>query len=471
MVGHQGSKNIGHGELKAISILMKRIGYVIEEIVAQSNLEQSFDKVLRGTHRKRLGEGKWLIAHREDFLAQVKAEILSGKIHLDNYHEKPIIEGGKLRNIQVFNMKDRIKINAVMSVVDAHLRPRYIRTTGASIKGRGMHDLKEQIQRDIAAHPELTIAYKGDVHKCYDTVRHIYAMEALHHVFKDKKLLGILEQFVFLLPDGVSLSMGMRSSQGVCNQLLSYALDHLIKDELGYKFYYRYCDDILALFKTKEEAWRFRDIVHRQIESIEQHIKPNERVFPIDCGIDFLGFVMYREFALLRKRVKKSFARKLHNVKSRKRRQEIIGSYYGMTKHGNCHNLTKKLLFPSEYNKIEHKQQKLRMKNFKDLGLQYQPTDGKKRFNGQQVRLNSIINIEIIICDYERDVKTQHGENRYLVSFQYASNGTPGKFFTNSAEMKSILDQVRELPDGFPFKTTIMCEPFENGRGSRYYFN
>lgn len=58
---------------------MKREGFIIEEIIEQSNLEQSFDTVVRGTARKEMYEGKWLIEHREEFLAIVKQEILSGK--------------------------------------------------------------------------------------------------------------------------------------------------------------------------------------------------------------------------------------------------------------------------------------------------------------------------------------------------------------------------------------------------------
>lgn len=39
-------------------------------------------------------------------------------------------------------------------------------------------------------------------------------------------------------------------------------------------------------------------------------IKANERVFPVDEGIDFLGYVIYPDHVLLRKRIKQKFARK-----------------------------------------------------------------------------------------------------------------------------------------------------------------
>ena len=298
---------------------MKRDGHIIEEIVEWSNLEASFDTVVCGTERKSLQEGKWLIAHRHEFLEIARNEILSGYISLMPHHRPPtdeelknggyrtkeICEYGKLRTIQIFCMAARIKINAVMTVVDKHLHRRFIRTTGASIKNRGMHDLKAYIERDIAENPNLRYAYKCDVRKFYDTVNQDVAMTALRRIFKDARLIRILEQFVHLMPGGIGISIGLRSSQGIGNLVLSVFLDHDIKDSLGVKFYYRYCDDILVLGETKRELWRVRDVIHEHINAIHQTIKPNERVFPIEDGIDFLGYVILPTHSRLRKRVKR----------------------------------------------------------------------------------------------------------------------------------------------------------------------
>lgn len=453
---------------------MKRDGHIIEEIVEWSNLEASFDSVVCGTLRKSLKEGKWLIEHRREFLLEVRREIESGHVTLDGYHEKVIFECGKHRRIQVFNMKDRIKVNAVMTVVDKHLHRRFIRTTSASIKNRGMHDLKAYIERDIAEHPELEFAYKGDVRKFYDTVHQDFVMAAICHVFKDARLINILEQFVRLMPGGIGISIGLRTSQGVGNLLLSVYLDHYIKDEIGVKFYYRYCDDILVLGESKRELWRIRNIIHERINAIGQTIKPNERVFPIDTGIDFLGYVIRPTHTLLRKRVKRHLCKQLAQVKSRKRRVKLIAALYGMAKHADTRKLLTKYLTKSE------------MIKFSDLGVQYTPADGKKRFHGKLIRIASIVNNEIEVFDFENDIKTAHGDKRYLVSIRDPRSNEVCKFFTNSEEMKAALETVRQRnesikehnathPDNpitelFPFTTTIRSESFENGRGFRYFF-
>ena len=45
---------------------------------------------------------------------------------MKDYREREIIEGGKLRRIQVIPMKDRIAGHASMALVDRHLRKRFI---------------------------------------------------------------------------------------------------------------------------------------------------------------------------------------------------------------------------------------------------------------------------------------------------------------------------------------------------------
>ena len=399
---------------------MRREGYIIEEIIEPSNMEDSFDQVLRGTKRKRSRQGRYLLAHKEEVLDELTASIASGSFRVKDYHERDIVEGGKLRRIQVLSMRDRIAVHAIMTIVDKRLRKRFIRTTSASIKKRGSHDL---------------MAY------------------CVNRIFKDRKLIAMLDNFVRLMPEGISI--GLRSSQGLGNLLLSVYLDHYLKDRYGVRYYYRYCDDGVVLGETKAELWKIRDAVHERINSIGLSIKPNERVFPVGEGIDFLGYVIYApDHVRLRKRIKQKFARKMHEVKSRRRRRELVASFYGMAKHADCNMLFKKLTGKE-------------MRSFKDLNVSYKPEDGKKRFPGTVVSIRELVNLPIIVKDFETGIKTEQGEDRCIVSIE--QNGESKKFFTNSEEMKNILAQVREMPDGFPFETTIKTETFGKGR-TKYVF-
>lgn len=433
---------------------MRREGYIIEEIIQYHNMYNSFDKVLQGSKRKNSVQGRVLLAQREEVIKELTELIAKGEFRVKDYHERDIIEGGKLRRIQILSMKDRIAIHAIMNVVDEHLRKRFIRTTSASIKNRGMHDLKEYIQRDMRENPEGTrYCYKFDISKFYESVNQEFVMYCVRRVFKDEKLIAMLDNFVHMMPNG--LSIGLRSSQGLANLLLSVFLDHYIKDKYGVRYFYRYCDDGAVLAGSKAELWNIRDTIHGLIEDIDLKVKSNERVFPVTEGIDFLGYVIYPNHSELRKRIKKRFARKMHTVKSRKRRSELIASFYGMAKHADCNNL---------FNKLTGKN----MRSFKDLNVAFKPEDGKKRFAGTVVSIRELVNLPFIVKDFETGIKTEQGEGRCIVSIEV--NGEMKKFFTNSEEMKNILTQIREMPDGFPFETTIKTEAFGKGR-TKYVFS
>lgn len=432
---------------------MRREGYIVEEVADYSNMSSSFDQVLRGSKRKKSRQGRYLLAHREDVIKELSGRIASGTYTIKDYRERTICEGGKVRRIQVLTMKDRIAVHAVMSVVDRHLKKRFIRTTSASIKNRGMHDLMSYIRRDMCEDPEGTqYCYKFDISKFYESVGQDFVIYCVRRVFKDQKLISMLENFTRLMPSGISI--GLRSSQGLGNLLLSVFLDHYLKDKYGVRHFYRYCDDGVVLGETKAELWKIRDAVRGKMNSIGLTIKKNERVFPVDEGIDFLGYVIHPDYVRLRKRIKQKFARKMHEVKSRRRRRELVASFYGMTKHADC-------------NKLFYKLTGKKMKSFKDLNVAYKPDDGKKRFPGSVVSIRELVNLPIVVKDFETGIKTEQGEDRCIVAIE--KNGEACKFFTNSEEMKNILAQVREMPDGFPFETIIKSETFGKGR-TKYVF-
>lgn len=105
------------------------------------------------------------------------------------------------------------------------------------------------------------------------------------------------------------------------------------------------------------------------------------------------------------------------------------------------------------------------MRSFKDLNVSYKPADGKKRFPGSVVSIRELVNLPIIVKDFELGIKTEQGEDRCIVSIEQN-----GEAFTVWEEMKNILQQISELPDGLPFETTIRTETFGKGR-TKYVFS
>ena len=71
---------------------MRREGHIIEKIVDYANMAESFKQVLRGKKRKRSRQGKCLLAHREEVIAELSAQIAEGKFQVSGYRERTITE-------------------------------------------------------------------------------------------------------------------------------------------------------------------------------------------------------------------------------------------------------------------------------------------------------------------------------------------------------------------------------------------
>lgn len=97
--------------------------------------------------------------------------------------------------------------------------------------------------------------------------------------------------------------------------------------------------------------------------------------------------------------------------------------------------------------------------------LDIKPNEANKHFNGREVTQQSLINTTFWIVDYIKDVKTKYGSGRYLIKGKYELNDIESqsfKFFTNSQDIKYILDRIDEL-DAFPRKVTMRV------KGNYYY--
>ena len=227
-----------------------------------------------------------------------------------------------------------------------------------------------------------------DIRHYFDSVDHEVLKRLLRHKITDRRMLWLLYEIIDSCETGIPL--GYYTSQWFANFFLE-GLDHYIKDRLRWKFYYRYCDDITAVARTKKELWRFRNVMHIKSDFIGLTIKPNECVRPISEGLDALGYKTYQNRKFIRKRTKQNFARKIKKLSSKRRRRELTASFYGQCKHGDCRNLFYILTG-------------VKMKDFKDLKIKPKYQDNKKRFNVENVTLKSLRGSKVIILDYEKGV-------------------------------------------------------------------
>lgn len=452
---------------------MKRLkdSDIIPLIVAAPNIRQAIFAVLRGTDRKESPQGREILAHIDGIEAWLAGEISAGIFHLTTYGEEEIKEGGKIRRIQfLYSYYEKIGVHAIMNIVEDLTFKRLIRTTAASLKNRGVHDLLGIIRRDLAADPDnMLYVYEDDITKFYESILQDIMMDVLRRFFKGPIILTLLERFVRFLPH--ALSIGLRSSQHFGNLLLSVALDHFLKSENRVKYYYRYCDDKRVIDCNKPDLWHVSRLIEQRVESVGLKVKPNKRIYPISEGIDFLGYKIYTDHTRIRKRNKVKAARRLHRLKSKRRRAEIIASFYSLCKHADAKHLFFKItgIKMADYQNL---------KSLAELGISTSPgvrRNGQKNFACRSVSLNALVGTALCILDFQTDVSTkwsrkelrearEAGEtdavekSKYLVCARVIvpnrsqlaacnltlKKGDVVKFFTGYPDMCDICDALKE---------------------------
>ena len=99
--------------------------------------------------------------------------------------------------------------------------------------------------------------------------------------------------------------------------------------------------------------------------------------------------------------------------------------------------------------------------------------DGKKFYDVSTVRLMDILNVPIIVHDFESGIKTKQGDDRYCVLIEV--EGERRKFITNCYNIKDILDQAREAEkEGakiFPVDNVIVKRRQLSDGKYTYYFD
>lgn len=336
---------------------MKRIGQVWSNICEYDNIVCAHRQARKGKGWYR--EVREIDANPDDYLVDLQWSLMLGEYRTSEYEKITRIENRKLRNIyKLPYYPDRIAQWAVLRVVDTYFINAMIDQTYSAIPGRGIHQALKHVRRDMRRDPDGTkYCLKLDVRKYYESINHEILKRKLADLFKDKYLLAFFYEIIDsistheTLPD-TGIPIGNYASQYFGNFYLS-DFDHWMKEEKKCRYYYRYMDDMVILSDSKGWLHQLQREITEFLADEKLQVKDNWQVFPVKSrGIDFVGYVIFHDYALLRKSTKKTMCRKMRNI--RKMRQQDIGmsefssyfSYLGWLEPCNSYRLRTKYLQP-----------------------------------------------------------------------------------------------------------------------------
>ena len=436
----------------------------LEQVYAWDNLVAAEKEARRGKSHK-YGVRKF-DRNREENLLKIQQMLMDGTYRTSKVkEEEQYCPCGKVRKLaKVPYCPDHIVHHALMRVIGPVITRSYYFDSAASIKGRGTEFSRRRVRRFIDQHKGSDIVFaKMDFTKFYQNIVQGLVYEELCRMFRDGGIRWLLREVVTAIGEG--LGIGLFPIQPIANLHLN-RLDRLVGEgKKGRIHLYRYCDDLLIVGFDTKEVWQAVETVRRYAADVlRQPLHTNVNVEHVTnrTGIDFVGFVFYRDYTLIRKRMKQRFRRKSRRLEQRIAagdtqavvlKQQVLASYKGWLMHCNGHNLWKKITG---------------MKNFSELNIKKESVskDGQKFYDVPTVSCGFLVGRSIVVKDFQEGVKTKNGDGRFVVLIMEGDHDC--KFLTNNPRLKDVLTQCREQ-DAFPFRATLKSRAL-NGNKIDYYF-
>jgi RNA-directed DNA polymerase len=315
---------------------MKRIGNLYEEIISFENLEASELNARKGKLKQ---YGVLQFDKNKDYNLQMLHEILKLKTFKTSpYTTFKVYEPKERLVFKLPYFPDRIAHHAVMRVLEPHFSKWFTNDTYSSIKGKGIHNAADNLKKALQDQENTKYCLKLDIVKFYPNVDHDILKALLRKKFKDNDLLWLLDE---IIDSADGLPIGNYLSQYFANFYLTY-FDHWIKENKAIKYYFRYADDIVILSNNKPHLHEILSSIKEYLNTnLKLEVKDNYQVFPVEArGIDFVGYKFYHTYTLLRKSIKKRFAKAVSKTKNK----ATIAAYNGWAKHADTKHLLKKLL-------------------------------------------------------------------------------------------------------------------------------
>ena len=314
---------------------MKRLNGLYEKIISLENLYLADQKACKGKS-KQFGV-KTHAENRDENLLKLHYSLVDKTFKTSPYSTFTILDPKEREISRLPYYPDRIVHHAIMNVLEPIFVSTFTADTYSCIKGRGIHAALHAVEKTLRNKSETTYFLKLDIKKFYPTIDHSVLKTLLRKKIKDTDLLELLDSIIDSAP---GLPIGNYLSQYFANFYLTY-FDHWIKENKAVKYYFRYADDMVILYKDKAYLHQLLAEIKLYVsDELKLTIKKNYQIAPVAIrGIDFVGYRFYHTHTLLRKHIKKSFARAVAGQNN----SLSIASYMGWAKHCNSKHLLKKL--------------------------------------------------------------------------------------------------------------------------------
>ena len=450
----------------------------IEYAMRHSLIKHKYDNMPKPDFNK---AQRYVIDHWDEVREMVKRTLTSETYHFESLHSFKVFEP-KERIIHCpQHYPDKIIMICTYNVLRDYFYTKFVRNTYNCIKGRGIHDAKRAIEHIMQAHPDWYYV-QTDIRKFYPTLRHDILKADLRKVFKDTKVLRLLDAIIDVFHEDVDeegheigVAIGINLSQ-----LMAILVNMPILREINERWKYpavNFTDDMFIAIPTKKECHEFMEWYIARSAARGMAIKPNYRIAPMRVPLRMIGYEFRlnadgQQYTLLGKPIKTRMKRRARQLERMKVDDEYwkqqMASYYGWCKHARCTHLMR-TIFGERYKLFEE----INMQTFKDIKGSEIGEFGIPKKNRVSVTL--LIGKPICFDDAKtvimKDTDPKTGEEieteKVAIKFRYvdANNEPTGDATYMISGSPSLKDRSTKAQPQMPFVGTIV----EHGRNKKYY--
>lgn len=222
----------------------------------------------------------------------------TNEFKFNDTYEFYIFERGKLRHIKSIHIRERV-VQKVLCLycLNPLFHPKFIYDNGASTKNKGLsfalNRLKMMIHRNYSHYGKEGYVLLFDFKDYFGSINHDMVLKMINTEVKDKRLIQLIKDSMEVYTtkeqsNRVGIGLGSELSQFIA-LLFANPIDHLIKDDMGFKNYIRYMDDGLVLARTKEELTKLLECIKKLCNEYNLYLNLKKtRIIPLRNGFTFL---------------------------------------------------------------------------------------------------------------------------------------------------------------------------------------
>lgn len=326
-------------------------------IVDEDNFYKAYRTCLKGKSKYKAEAMRFAIDEVYN-LQRLRQSLIDETYQFGGYISFQVFEP-KERTVDAPHFKDKIVQLAINNVLKEVFIPRFIRDSYACMDGRGTHKCAARISHFLRKakweYGDRAYIIKGDVSKFFYTIDREVLKKLLARKIKCMKTLRLLFKIIdsadVLDPRG--LPLGNTISQLSANIYLN-ELDQFCKRKLSLKYYIRYMDDFIIIARSKDEANRTLKLIYEFMEA-KLHLNLNRdktKIFPINQGVNSIGYKIHATHRLLRNSSKKKIKRKVKAMPGLikegrltvRKAEQMLNSWKGHADHADSYNFIQSLV-------------------------------------------------------------------------------------------------------------------------------